>query len=241
MLLSETVPNAPTPPYNPFNMNNRSLACSLFLTLLTLPALAQSNPTASAADSTAPQASTIVRLLDRSAVWEGVRIKTEELFQDSIVGPRFKIKSDKAVRLQLVAALEGQFQVNIGDDEVRSLKRAEDLADYIFEAQNGPTMFSKDHFLGKVERLATNRKFCQEAGDCLHFIGSFAVPKGMVVTLYDQPKFKGEQLVIDASREEVRIPSFFNIDFNNNVTTTNRSVNWRENVQSLKIKHPKDE
>lgn len=181
----------------------------------------------------------VLRLLDRATVWEGVRIKTEEIFDEKNVVPRFKIKRDKDKRRALVAALEGQFQVNVGADDIRSLKRAEDLADYIFLAQKGVAFFSKANFQGKVERLASDRKNCGENFDCLHFIGSATIPQGTTATLFSEPKFKGEQLVIDATAQAVSIASFFKIDFENTaISTTSKSLNWREEVRSIRIKLP---
>lgn len=177
---------------------------------------------------------TLLRQLDSATIREGVRIKTEQIFGEKNVEPSFKIKNKKK-RKELVEALEGQFQVNAGADEIKSFKRAKDLSDYIFRAQQGIAMFSKTNFQGKVERFATDRRECKEDGDCLNFIGSLIVPKGWVVTLYNQPKFKGEQLVINASKEEVRINSFIKIAFEGAVSTTNKSVNWREEVRSLRI------
>ncbi|MCE7924949.1 MAG: hypothetical protein DYG98_18000 [Haliscomenobacteraceae bacterium CHB4] len=177
---------------------------------------------------------TLLRQLDSATVWEGVRIKTEQIFGEKNVEPSFKIKNKKK-RKELVEALEGQFQVNAGADEIKSFKRVKDLSDYIFRAQQGIAMFSKTNFQGKVERFATDRRECKEDGDCLNFIGSLIVPKGWVVTLYNQPKFKGEQLVINASKEEVRINSFIKIAFEGAVSTTNKSVNWREETRSLRI------
>lgn len=177
---------------------------------------------------------TLLRQLDSATIREGVRIKTEQIFGEKNVEPSFKIKNKKK-RKELVEALEGQFQVNAGADEIKSFKRAKDLSDYIFRAQQGIAMFSKTNFQGKVERFATDRRECKEDGDCLNFIGSLIVPKGWVVTLYNQPKFKGEQLVINASKEEVRINSFIKIAFEGAVSTTNKSVNWREETRSLRI------
>ena len=117
-----------------------------------------------------------------------------------------------------------------------SLKRVGDLADHIFQAQKGMVMFSKANFQGKVERLATDRKDCDDNFDCLNFIGSVIVPKGVTVTLFSQPKFQGEQLVINATKEEMRIASFLKIDFSETISTTNKAVNWRENVRSLRVK-----
>jgi len=175
---------------------------------------------------------------DSATVWEGVRIKTEAVFGEKNVERTFKIKNKKK-RKGLVAALEGQFQVNIGDGEIRSLKRAGDLADNIFDAQRGMIVFSKMNFQGKVERLATDRKDCDDDFDCLNFIGSVILPKGLTVTLFSQPKFQGEQLVIDATKEEVRIASFLKIDFSETISTTNKAVNWREDVRSVRVKMSK--
>ena len=172
---------------------------------------------------------------DSATVWEGVRIKTEAVFGEKNVERSFKIKNKKK-RKELVEALEGQFQVNIGESEIRSLKRAGDLADHLFEAQWGMVMFSKMNFQGKVERLATDRKDCDDNFDCLNFIGSVIVPKGVTVTLFSQPKFQGEQLVINATKEEMRIASFLKIDFSETISTTNKAVNWRENVRSVRVK-----
>src|SRR5690606_23851566 len=142
---------------------------------------------------------------------------------------------NRSKRKELVAALEGQFQVNVGDSDIKSLKHAGELADYIFRAQQGIAMFSKTIFQGKVERFATDRRGCKEDGDCLNFIGSLIVPKGLIVTFFSQPKFKGEQLVMDASKEEVRVNSFLKLAFEGTVSTTNKSVNWREETRSLRI------
>lgn len=177
--------------------------------------------------------------MDAATVWEGVRIKTEMIFGEKDVDRDFKIKSDKDKRHELVTALEGQFQVNIGEKELRSLKRAGDLADHIFEAQSGPVFFSKAHFQGKAERLAGARRDCKENFDCLNYIGSAVVPRGLKVTLYSRPKFKGEKLVIDASGEEVRIGSFFNLEFSKTLQTTDQAVNWREEIHSLRISEVK--
>lgn len=177
---------------------------------------------------------TLLRQLDSATIREGVRIATEQIFGEKNVEPSFKIRN-KTKRRTLVVALEGQFQVNVSADELKSLKRVKDLSDYIFRAQQGIAMFSKTNFQGKVERFATDRRECKEDGDCLNFIGSLIVPKGWVVTLYNQPKFKGEQLVINASKEEVRINSFIKIAFEGAVSTTNKSVNWREETRSLRI------
>lgn len=178
--------------------------------------------------------STLLRPLDSAIVWEGVRIKIEHIFGEKRVEPSFKIKN-KSKRKELVAALEGQFQVNIGEDDIRSLKRAGNLADYIFRAQSGVVMFSKANFQGKVERLATDREECKEDADCLNFIGALIVPKGLKVTLFNQPKFKGEQMIVDASKAEVRVASFINITFEGAVSTTNKAVNWREEIRSIQI------
>jgi hypothetical protein len=201
---------------------------------------AQTDPaapdSAQAARPSAPLRSVVLPPFARETVWEAVRIMTETLFEEKDVTPRFKIKSDKEARRQLVAALEGQFQVNIGDSEIRSLKRADDLTDYLFEAQrSGFTVFSKAFFQGKVERMNSPRKSCKEDGDCINFIGSIRVPKGMTVTLFSQPNFEGERLVIDATAEERSIESFFDIRYGGGISTTNRAVNWREEVRSLKI------
>ncbi len=177
----------------------------------------------------------VLPLFDSATVWEGVRIKTATVFGEKNVERTFKIKSKKK-RKELVAALEGQFQVNIGDGEIRSLKRAGDLADNIFRAQRGMVMFSKANFQGKIERIATDRKDCDDDSDCLNFIGSVIVPKGLTVTLFSQPKFQGEQMMIDATRAEVRIASFFKIDFSETISTTNKAVNWREDVRSVQVK-----
>lgn len=188
-------------------------------------------------DRTGPERkfSSVIRSIDSTTVWEGVRIKTEELFQETGIEPSFKIKKDKDKRRALVEALEGQFQVNIGDDEIRSFKRAGDLAAYIFQAQYGATVFSKSGFMGKVERMTGERKTCRENGDCLNYFGSMIVPKGLIVTLFDQAKFKGDRMVIDARTEEVRIASFLNLTFEGHLSTTNKAVNWRESVKSIRI------
>lgn len=178
--------------------------------------------------------STLLRQLDSATVWDGVRVATEQVFGEKNIELSFKIKN-KAKRASLIAVLEGQFQVNISAHESKSFKRAKDLSDYIFQAQQGIVMFSKTNFQGKVERFATNRRECKEGADCLNFIGSVIVPKGYVATLYNQPKYKGEQMVIDASKEEVRINSFIVLHFDGPISTTNTSVNWREEVQSIRI------
>lgn len=178
--------------------------------------------------------SSVLRHLDSATVWEGVRIKTEQIFGEKRVEPSFRIKN-KSKRKKLVSALEGQFQVNISEQDMRSLKRAKDLSNYIFQAQQGIVMFSKANFQGKVERLATDREECKEDADCLNFIGALIVPKGFRVTLFNQPDFKGEQLVVNASKEEVRIASLFNITFEGAVSTTDKAVNWREETRSLRI------
>lgn len=191
---------------------------------------AQSDPGASG-----QKQSSVVRPLDSAAVWEGVRIKTGEIFAEEEIEPSFRIKKDKTKREELARALEAQFQVNISDDDIRSMKRAGDLSAYIFRAQNGLVAFSKAGFQGKVERLFTDRKRCKENGDCLNYIGAVIVPKGMVVTFFSQPKFRGAQMTVDASTEEVRIASFFNLTFEGPVSTTDKTVNWRESIQSLRF------
>lgn len=191
--------------------------------------------TARAQSELPPMPAKVLPPFDSATVWEGVRIKTEAVFGEKNVKRTFKIKNKKK-RKELVAALEGQFQVNIGEAEIRSLKRAGNLADNIFQAQGGMAMFSKANFQGKIERIATDRKDCDDDFDCLNFIGSAIVPKGLTVTLFSQPKFQGEQMVIDATRAEVRIASFFKIDFSETISTTNKAVNWRENVRSVRVK-----
>lgn len=188
-------------------------------------------------DRSAPELkpSSVIRQLDSAAIWEGVRIKTAEVFNEDAIMPSFRIKKDKDKRQSLAAALEAQFQVNMSDDDVRSMKRAGSLADYIFRAQKGMIMFSKTGFKGKVERMITDRKSCGENGDCLNFIGAVIVPKGIRVTFYNRPGFKGEQMTIDATREEVRIASFLDLKFKGPVSTTNETVNWRESVQSVRF------
>jgi len=176
----------------------------------------------------------VLRQLDSATVWEGVRIKTEQVFGEEHVTPSSKIKK-KEKRAELIEALEGQFQVNVADAEIRSLKRAGELAEYIFKAQQGIVLFSKAGFHGKVERLATDRKESKENADCLNFIGALIVPKGWKVTFYNQPKFKGAQLSIDATRAEVRINSLLAIPYDAAVSSTDKSVNWREEVRSLRI------
>lgn len=183
-------------------------------------------------DETEP--SPVVRQLDSATVWEGVRIATEQFFGEKKVERSFKIKN-KSKRAALVASLEGQFQVNVGQSDIKSLKRAGDLSDHIFRAQQGIATFSKANFQGKVERFATDRKECKKDANCLNFIGSMIVPKGLKVTLYNQPAFKGEQMVIDASNEEIRINSFIALNFTGTVSTTSKTVNWREDVQSVRI------
>lgn len=205
-------------------------AC-LFLLLLANTAFAQTDSTQ--LPEKKPVA--LLRPFEYATVWEGVRIKTEQVFEEQGVEPSFKIKSDKEKRKALVEALEGQFQVNIAEHEVRSLKRARDLAECIFRAQQGIAMFSKANFQGKVERFVTDRKTCKEDADCLNFIGALIVPKGLVVTLYNQANFKGAQLKIDASRAEVRINSLLRIDFSDAVSTTDKAANWREAVHSLRV------
>lgn len=207
------------------------LLCFLFVNT----AMAQVDPVrslpADGAQHKLPAA--VLRQLDSATIWEGVRIKTEQVFGESGVEPSFKIKN-KEKRKELVAALEGQFQVNIADSEIRSFKRAATLSDNIFQAQKGIVMFSKAGFQGKVERLATHRTHCKENADCLNFIGALIVPKGYKLTLYNQPKFKGEQLSVDASNETVRIHTMLDIPFGGSVSTTNKTVNWREEVHSLR-------
>lgn len=176
----------------------------------------------------------VLRQLDSATVWEGVRIKTEQVFGEEKVAPSFKIKN-KEKRAELIEALEGQFQINVADAEVRSLKRAGDLAAYIFKAQQGITLFSKAGFHGKVERLATDRKESKENADCLNFIGALIVPKGWKVTFFSQPKFKGAQLNIDATSAEVRLNSLLAIPYDAAVSSTDKSVNWREGIHSLRI------
>jgi len=183
-----------------------------------------------------PNQSPVIRTLDSAAIWEGVRIKTEEIFGETGIGPSFRVKKDKDRREALARALEAQFQVNMSDDDIRSMKRAADLSGYIFRAQNGLVAFSKAGFRGKVERLFTDRKKCKENGDCLNYIGAVIVPKGMVATFFDQPKFRGAQMTIDASKEEVRIASFFNLVFEGPVSTTDKTVNWRESIQSVRFR-----
>jgi hypothetical protein len=53
--------------------------------------------------------------------------------------------------------------------------------------------------------------------------------------LFSQPKCKGEQLTIDATKEEIRIASFIKIDFSETISTTNKSLNWREDIRSMRI------
>ncbi|GAB4496679.1 MAG: hypothetical protein OHK0019_28880 [Saprospiraceae bacterium] len=177
---------------------------------------------------------TLLRQLDSATVWEGVRIATEQFFQEKNATPSFKIKN-REKRKSLVAAIEGQFQINASDDDIKSFKRAKDLSNYVFRAQQGVVFFSKNNFQGKVERLATDRKNCDENADCLNFIGSLLVPKGWRVTLFSQPKFKGEKLTIDATNEEIRITSFIKIDFTETISATNHSLNWREETRSIRI------
>ncbi|HMX39201.1 MAG TPA: hypothetical protein PK971_06895 [Saprospiraceae bacterium] len=198
-------------------------------------ACAQSEPPAPAAASSPPKQSVVLPPFDQATVWEAVRIKTETLFEEKDVTPRFKIKSDKKARRQLVEALEGQFQVNIADHEIRSLKRAEDLTTYLFAAQRGFTLFSKAQYQGKVERMSSDRNTCKEDGDCLNFIGSLIVPQGMVLQLYSRPDFKGDHLAIDATAEERRIDNLLSISYGNGVSTTNAAINWREQVYSVRI------
>ncbi len=188
---------------------------------------------------TAKNSSSILDMKDLNTVWEAVRLKTQEIYQENEVTPSFKIKSDKDSRLDLVHALEGQFQVNIGNDEIRSLKKAADLRDYLYEAQNGPITFSKINFQGKVERLGTKRKNCKEDFDCLNFIGSMFVPKGVIVTLYNDKKFKGEYLRIDARNQAIEIPTFFDIKVEGNISSNNAGYNWRESTHSIKIEFSK--
>ena len=90
-------------------------------------------------------------------------------------------------------------------------------------------------FMGKVERMTGERKTCRENGDCLNYFGSMIVPKGLIVTLFDQAKFKGDRMVIDARTEEVRVASFLNLTFEGHLSTTNKAVNWRESVKSIRI------
>ena len=179
----------------------------------------------------------VLRQLDSATVWEGVRIKTEQVFGEEQVAPSFKIKN-KEKRAELIEALEGQFQINVADAEVRSLKRAGELAEYIFRAQQGLVLFSKSGFHGKVERIATDRKESKENGDCLNFIGALIVPKGWKVTFFSQPKFKGAQLSIDATRAEVRLNSPLAIPYDAAVSSTDKSVNWREEVRSIRVSNP---
>jgi hypothetical protein len=221
--------SAPGIIFTPSNSSAMKILFPLFLLLpLLLAAQTDSVPQA------APRPAALLPQFDSATVWEGVRIKTAQVFGEKDVEPDFKIKN-KAKKRELIAALEGQFQVNVADSEIRSIKKAGALADYIFQAQQGIVMFSKAGFQGKVERIAGNRQTCKENADCLNFIGSLIVPKGIKVTLYNQPKFKGDQLLIDASQQEVRINSFMTLRFEGAVTTTNRSVNWREEVRSIRV------
>lgn len=209
-------------------------AFALFLVLTQVYTAHAQEGQSTAADASLKR-SVVLSPFDQARVWEAVRIKTEGLFEEKDVTPRFKIKSDKKARRQLVEALEGQFQVNIGDHEIRALKRAEDLAAYLLAAQGGFTLFSKAYYQGKVERMNTDRKSCKEDGDCLNFIGSLMVPKGMVLYLYNQPNFKGDYLTIDATAEERRIDTLLSISYGNGISTTNPAINWREEVRSLRI------
>lgn len=181
-----------------------------------------------------PKPLALLRQFDRATIWEGVRIKTAQIFGEETVEPDFKIKK-REKRRELVAALEGQFQVNVADSEIRSLKRASALADYIFEAQQGVALFSRAGFQGKVERIADDREHCKENGDCINFIGALIVPKGYRLTLYNQPEFKGERLVIDATAGEIRIASLLAIQPGGGITSTGPAINWRESAQSLKV------
>jgi len=190
------------------------------------------------ANTALAQSPNLLRQLDSATVWEGVRIKAEQVFGEKNVEPSFKIKN-KEKRKYLVAALEGQFQVNVGEGEIKSLKRARDLSGYIFRAQQGAAFFSKANFKGKAERLVGERKNCKENADCLNFIGSLIVPKGWKAILFSQPNFKGEQLVIDAIGGEIPIANFSKINFENGVSTTDKSFNWREGIGSIKVNFPK--
>ncbi len=191
---------------------------------------------ANAARAQSPAPSVLLRQLDSATVWEGVRIATEAVFDEKNVESSFKIKNKKK-RAALVAALEGQFQVNVAEAEIKSFKCAGDLSNYLFQAQQGAAFFSKNNFQGKVERFATERKDCDENFDCLNFIGSLIVPKGWKATFFSQPDFKGEQLVIDAAKEELRIADFSKIDLSETISTTKKALNWREGARSVRFKH----
>lgn len=176
----------------------------------------------------------VIRRIDSLDVGEGVRIKTEEIYRKAVPDLSFRIKKDKKKRKELIEALEAQFQVNISDDNTRSIKTAGDLAELIYRAQGGITMFSKAGFQGKVERMAGSRNDCA-GGDCLNYPGSVIVPKGFIVTFYTKPKFKGDQLVVDARGQEVRINSFIDLKIKGPVRTTNEDIVWRESIRSIKI------
>jgi hypothetical protein len=176
----------------------------------------------------------VIRRLDSLDVREGVRIKTEKIYQKAVPDLSFRIKKNKKKRKELIEALEAQFQVNISDDNTRDLKTAGDLAGFIYRAQGGITLFSKSGFQGKVERMAGSRKDCA-GGDCLNYPGSLIVPKGFTVTFYTKPKFKGDQLVVDAREQEVRINSFINLQIKGPVRTTNEGIVWRESIRSIRI------
>ncbi|MCB9305815.1 MAG: hypothetical protein H6565_04410 [Lewinellaceae bacterium] len=177
---------------------------------------------------------TLLPPFDSATVWEGVAIKTGQVYDAKDITPSFKLKKRKSKRTELINALEAQFQVNIAQSDIRKFKRASQLADYIYRSQFGLVTFSKSGFQGKVERLIGERSHCDD-GDCLNYLGSVIVPMGTVVTFYDQPDFKGAQMVINALQSEIRLASFFKLRFGEAVSTTDPSVKWREAVRSLKI------
>ena len=116
-----------------------------------------------------------------------------------------------------VAALslfgQGATIAHVGDSRVYRLRRRR------------LERMTRDHSVVSDMELTLGRSIAHRASH----------PMGTVVTFYDQPDFKGAQMVINALQSEIRLASFFKLRFGEAVSTTDPSVKWREAVRSLKI------
>ncbi|MCC7464818.1 MAG: hypothetical protein IT261_01030 [Saprospiraceae bacterium] len=66
--------------------------------------------------------------------------------------------------------------------------------------------------------------------------GSIKVPKGFRVILYNQKKFKGKKLEIDASGGPVNIPDLSaGLSTFKEVKNGDTSINWMFQIQSIQI------
>ncbi len=141
--------------------------------------------------------------------------------------------------VEAIFGIERKFEISVADDFLNNVKTVSDLVDYIHNSlTNSVKLFSDKNFIGKQLNATgdiTPYRFPAES-IIEHGLSSIIVPKGYCVTLFTIYNFKGENLVITADTEEIRIPDLSNISNNPHLKLSVKNFNFEDKIVSMTIK-----